>query len=794
MKSSSFLAVVVTTLGFSLSALLCVLTLAYLILVEPLPYPDQEKLYRVDHHLTNHEGKSEINAFTYPGLVDFYKNQTEFSLGAMVTYGKDVLTSLPEQPTLNTGYVTPEWFQLLGTSLALGRGFTEEEGLESFIPQAVLTHKTWMDVYGGDSEILDKTVSFSGVNFKVIGVLPETFVEPEIYEVGRQVDIWLPWDYNLSSGMHFLWGNINPMLMYVGRLAESDQGVKAIERSVSMYINDTWQEKNAHVEYYNGWSIDARLTPLADVVTGDVGSIIYLLIIGAVGLLIIACANITNVFISRTANNGQNLAISASLGAKPRDIFRQYFIEYGIIIGFSITFALLLSYFGFVLIQNHLADILPRAGELQINFTTIVCALLLAVLLTSIFALFSVKMINYGALKTMLQSSGKGRGVQVSKGVRTQLMFLQVAVVSILIFANISLFKNAMEVMNKPTGFEYQDTKYLILSISAPEFPMPHEIIPVMDELKSELLALPEVKDVSQSASPLSGFRILATTLAGESTRYTPQNKWVGDNYFSFIGQELIDGRTFSDVDIRDRNSVVVINEQFARELAPEGSAVGTKFDYGNNDIHTVIGVVKGVAIPGESDIPIRSYRPAPESFTSLMVKFNPGQDVSKEKVAEVLSEIDKLYAVFYFDPLESIVAKRLFAQTMTTVVTAFLACLLFVLAGVGLYGVLSYNLHMRRAEIGTRMAIGAKVSDILKMILKNTFSVAGFGMGFAVLVVIFAYLNVPGDIAEFLGGDMVLDLFITLLVISVLTFIACYLPLRAMVYKPVISNLQDNQ
>ncbi|MFQ3189132.1 MAG: hypothetical protein ACI936_000255 [Paraglaciecola sp.] len=142
-KKVGFVATVITTMGTTLGALICVLTLGYLLIVKPLPYPEQDKLYKVVHAIGDKNSENNAQFFTYPGLIYLYKNQDVFEKTALIQYSQDVLTSLPNQPTLNTGYVTPEWFELLGAKMLMGPPFKGSEALDTFNPVAVISYKTW---------------------------------------------------------------------------------------------------------------------------------------------------------------------------------------------------------------------------------------------------------------------------------------------------------------------------------------------------------------------------------------------------------------------------------------------------------------------------------------------------------------------------------------------------------------------------------------------------------------------------------------------------------------------------
>ena len=179
-KTPSFVFSVITTMSITLGVLLCVLTLAYVMLLKPLPYPDDDKLYKAEHLLGKVNEDWHDDNFSYPSLLNLFKNQQVFTDAAMIFYGERNLTSHQGQPRMNTTYVTPQWFDLFDMPLALGRVFSPEEGLDANIALAVLSYDTWREVFDGDENILGNKIRFREVSFKVIGVAAKHFIEPEL--------------------------------------------------------------------------------------------------------------------------------------------------------------------------------------------------------------------------------------------------------------------------------------------------------------------------------------------------------------------------------------------------------------------------------------------------------------------------------------------------------------------------------------------------------------------------------------------------------------------------------------
>ena len=213
-----------------------------------------------------------------------------------------------------------------------------------------------------------------------------------------------------------------------------------------------------------------------------------------------------------------------------------------------------------------------------------------------------------------------------------------------------------------------------------------------------------------------SGFRTLALSESISEQRYTALGKDVDDQYFSLIKQSLVEGRNFSRTDITDNRRVMIVNDVFAKKIAPNGSAIGLKF---NNDIE-VIGVVQSINIPGRDMAQSRFYYPASLARNMLLIKTHQGQKFSREELIPLLKNIDNNLSLFSFTSLEEYKNRRLFSSVTTAATTLVLAFLTLILSGVGLYGILSYSSQMRRFEIGTRMAIGAKGRDIVQQVFKD--------------------------------------------------------------------------
>lgn len=791
-RKTGFAITVVITMGSTLGALLCILTLGYLLNVAPLPYPDQDRLYNVNHHIGDGKGDINANSFTYPGMVHLFKHQEVFEQAALGYYGQDVLTSLANQPTMHINYVTPEWFELLGSQPIFGRLFESTEALDTFNPVAVITHSTWLNTFNSSPDILNEKIVIGGISFRIVGVLEPDFIEPHIKRTGIEAGIWLPWDYNSGSWAKNRWGNVWEPLTFIGKL-KPDMSPRQTEQVITPLVDETWQENVADIAFFKGWSINMRLTSFQTAIVGESTSTVFKLLAGVFGLVVIALANVANLFLSRTAEQQRQLSIYAALGAKKSRLYKGLLAESLILMGGALVVALVIAAVGFTLLQTYLATELPRVSELTINAFTLLSAVALMWGCALIFAYLSSKMINYRALNRSLQSSGKGAGVQVSKTLRQALIVMQVSIASTLVFANVTLFIDAINSISQELGYSVDNMVTVDVSIASSETPKEDQLANDMQALAVQLSALPQVEEVSHATSPLTEFPLWTITAVANGETFTPERKRVSHNYFSMIGQPLLEGDSFSEADIIDRNRVVVVNDVFAKKLKPHGgSVVGMQLSQDPARLpHTIVGVVQSAIPPASEAVPSRIYDPAPLSTTELTLKLKAGKTVTREEIVGVIKAIGGPYALFSLTSLEAQKDKLMFTEYTTLTTTAVLAFITLFLAGIGLYGILSYSTQMRRFELGTRMAIGAKRTHLVALIIKENIGVVTLGIGASIAVIGVVYMFNQALLTTYVNRQLFGIFALTLSTIFVLSLLACYWPLRQYVSKPAIYSLR---
>jgi predicted permease len=789
-----FSATVIITMGITTGALICVITLAYLIFFQPLPYPDHERLYHVSHILDDNQGKFRRDLYTYPSAIQLHKNREVFDETAMKRGAFETLTSLPTQPQIPAAYVTPGWFKLTGAKMARGRFFEETEALNTYNPVAVITYKTWMNDFNGREDILQQRMTLIDTNYRIIGVLSQDYAEPQtsIYTRGFDTGIWLPWDFNPDAANKENWRAINGYISLIGKV-KPDMRKTEVEQTLTSQINIAWTSNVNGIPDYQGWSVDIELQHLKDMINSNSQQTIVLLMFGVIGLALIACTNIANLFAARAAQQQKNLALHAVLGARKSHLFRHLLSESGLLMFLSLLVALAVSSWGFHLIQTQFARIFPRVSELSLNNVTLLAAVLSASLFAVFFAVASVKMLKYRLLNTALKNSGKGTGIQISRRFRQGLIVIQVAIASLLVFTNLSLFSKALGAIEKPLGFDVDNMISITVGVSASHQPTQEELKSALALLKQKLSNLPQVESVSQADEPLTGFGFIPMTDVLTEQSFRPELKSVDAEYFKQINQPLVAGNYMNDSDVKDGVKHVLVNDIFASVLNLEHDVIGSTLTV-RNEQYTVIGIVKHVIHPlYQDEINNRVYFPASPTLPRINIKLNPNQSLSREQIVSTIKQSGSSYFLAMFRDLPKTKVQQLFSHYVTTFSTAIIAGMTIFIASIGLYGMISFGTRARRLEIGTRMAIGANRKSLIKLIIWDNADVIFTGMLTSV-VMLGAISVAQRDVMTLLLGANIIPSFVmTISLIGALSLFACYWSLRRYINKPAIYALREN-
>ncbi|MGI5309474.1 ABC transporter permease [Rheinheimera sp. WS51] len=792
-----YVSTIVLTFGITLGALVCMFNLNYLLLYQPLPYPDQERLY-ISNWAHHDNGRLRFNnAQNIPGLMELYQQADQFEQRAFIKYEEAVLTNDDAKPKLKAGYITPDFLTLLGSQYAVGRGFSAEEGINSNVPVAVISYQLWQSLYQGTPDILSKKMTFNGVSFNIIGVTAKEFIEPQLHETGRNTQVWLPWDFTpLVPGDETDWTMFLIDLYLVAKLNEG-QSVSQTEHNMSTLINKRFSEEVTGNAYFENRTISVSLRSFNEVILGDSQSRALLMFAGVLVLMLISAVNIINLILARAANNHRKIVIQIALGAKRKHIFGIIFTEIMLLMFTASILALIVAQLGNNMLFSVAQTQLPRVAELSLNLPTLLFSVSVAIVLATIFSLITSSQINYRELNKTLQASGKGAGLQISSRIRNILIISQVTLSAILISCNVQVFSSAIKAIQAPLGFTTESKTFLDFDLGDLAKASAEERRNYIEAIAKQLKEHNAIESVSlASNAPMARTVNIEWTTAvtsefGGGVSIGPGIATIDENYIPLVGLPFIAGRNVTAEEVNARDKVAIINESMAAMLSEDDSALGKPFYFTRQkDPYHVVGIVKDLTIPNQLDMP-RIYVPMLRAAT-FMVAYKPNQELTAVQLNQLVSKISSqiyLYDKFSMDEVHEL---KISMEKISAWVTATLGLLSLFLAAIGVYGVLNYSMTLRQFELGIRIAIGASPKRIMLLICKDTMTPVLIGLTISTAFLL-ALLSYATNKAWFSVSVELSSFIVPIILISCIAILTAILAVWNVANKPAIYSLRNN-
>lgn len=787
-KHPTFTAVCIVTLALGIGANTAIFTVVNAVVLRPLPFQDAERLAMI---WTTKDANQE-QPLSFADYNDL-KNQTKtFSaVGAASPLWNLTLTGTGDPEPVQGLFVSANLFELLRVAPARGRNFSADEDRIGGTPVAIVSHGLWERRFGGDPNLVGKPIAISGTSATVIGVMPPGFqlLEPA-------AELWLPLSQNQFAS------SARPvrLLSVVGRLADdvNPLAANAELRAIAGQWASQYPDSNT--------GVGLRVVPLHDQVTGKVRPAL-LLLLGAVGLvLLIACANIINLMLVRSASRRKEIAVRAALGAGRMRLLRQLLTE-------SITLSLIGGGAGILLgswgVQALLAlnpIRLPQYNEIRLDVTVLGVTLAASVITGVLFGLAPAWQTLKFDLHTALKEGG--RTAIADSGQRrlsTLLVIAETAMAMILLIGAGLLLKSFSHLLDVKPGFVTENVLTMQLGLPNAGYQEPQKRAQFLRQLETNLAAAPEVAAVGfVTRLPLMSALNNITTFLAVEGREVPAGerpeidfRRASTGYFQTMGIPLLAGRLVTEQDVANNTGAVLINEAMAKRFWPGEDPIGRRISTATStgqqtQWQTIVGVVGSVRHLG------LDIEPRPEVYyhTNTSPPFGPVVVIRTTSDPQRLisiarakvREIDSNVPISNVNTMAQLVAQSVAQRRFGMFLVGIFAALALVLAVVGIYGVVSYSVAQRTSEIGVRMALGASGKDVLKLVLKNgmTLALIGVGIGlagaFAVTRLMTAMLFEvkPTDVATFA---------IVSVGLIVVALLACYVPARrAMRVDPLVA------
>jgi predicted permease len=797
-----FVVTIVLTLGLTLGALITVFNLNYMLLMKPLPYPEQQDLVVIDHEVKHiNDAESPANHRILPATIYGYKHHltndnSSFEQMTIFKISRKFLVSHKEQPRLNVLFSTPEYFSMLATKMVLGRYFSLAEGLNKNAHVTVITYDTWQKWFKGEANILGRKIQLGEQSFSIVGVTDESFIQPDV--LGDKHQVWLPWDFNKNSSQELTnWGNSKTDIAVLAKLNKKVSVIQA-QSSLSSILNTELHRTFMATSTTNQQpgTFHATLLPLKTRLIGDSRGRALLLLAAVIALLLIACSNVINLFYSRAIEKKRNFAIQAALGARKSHLFKAMFAETVLLVLFSGIIGLLIAAWGFELLKQLGEGQLNRLDELGLDINTILFSLVISLFLAMVFAFFSSRLVNYDALKEELQSSGKGSGLQISRFTRDVLIVSQIALATLLLVGSFSVLQKAYSVIIHPLGFNASNVISFRLDARAgliSEDAVQERNLKIA-AIKKRLLLLPQVESMSPSFGTPIGMSMSMdfNDSQNKNIGLIPVN-FVSENYFSLLQIPMIQGRMFTAAEVRDNSPVLVVSRSAAKLLAKNGNVLGMKLLNGGTTLKEVIGVVEDIYDPtkNKSDQGLDAFIPYSPWNMHFLIRIKENTELTKTSLLKQLHKVDSNLRVPVFNSLTNRHQSALQHNKLNASVAAGLTLLALLLAGVGMYGVLSYSSQMRRYELGVRMALGARTQEIIRLVIKDNMLPISIGITLSLILTVVIYLLGKNSISD-LNELPILPLLITLPILVATALFASYMPIRKMLLQDPVKALRN--
>jgi putative ABC transport system permease protein len=776
MKQPGFTLIAVITLALGIGANTAIFSVIYAVLLRPLPYPAAERLVVLT---TKGTQVDLFKGVSYPDYVD-WRDRTH-SFDDTACFVDDVFNVTEVEPAVAVDGRRVNWnfFQILGVKPQVGRLFAQSDDQAGAAPTVTISDAFWHEKFGGDATAVGKTIRLDGNEFTVIGVLPPGF------ELLGHDDVFVPLGLWFTPGHDLLKRDAQYQLYVLARLkagvtlAQARADLSAVAAQLEREYPQTNRGRSGAVDR------------LADLLVKDV-RLVLLVLLSAVGcVLLIACVNVTNLMLVRAAGRETELSVRLALGARRGRIIQQMLTESMLIAVLGGFAGLLLGAWCISSLSRLIPPTLMQLDQVTLNTPVLLFALAISVLTGLLFGLLPALRIAGTNPNTSLKQGGRSIGRSAWGRACNSLLVAEVSLALVLLVGAGLMLRTLQQLTRVDLGFDSANLLTL-------HFLLPNEVygnerrLMFFRECRTRLEELPGVRSASFVMSlPLRGASWnLPFTVADKPVpppEAIPHAAFIpiSANYFATMGIPLRAGRAFSEAEMNDTPPVTVINESLARRMWPGGNAIGKRLRQGGAESqaawHEVIGVVGDVKLNGlEQEAPLQAYLPLAlhNSGTVNLVVRTDGEPLALSKTVEqTIHSLDKDLTLESHSMDEQL-GNAMARQRLTLTLLAILAVLALVLAGIGIYGVMSYAVTERWQELGIRLALGATLRDVMLLVLRQGMkpTLLGIGLGSAAAFAATRLLRgllygvAPTDPLTFAGVAALL---------SGVALVACWLPAR---------------
>jgi predicted permease len=777
MKHKGFTIVAVLTLALGIGVNTAMFSVLNTFLFRSLPYPQSEQLVRI-WRTSPH---SQSWPFSAGNFFDQHDQNTVFEKMAAYSFSSRNLTEQGHNAERLLSIAgTADFFPVLGVAPAHGRAFNPEEFEPGADNVVVLTDRFWTRRFGSDPNIVGSTIELDGKTVQVVGVMPPGFEHPILW---GPIDMYQPLAFTKERKSD----RSTNYLAEFGRL-KPGVTIQQAEQSMVTLTDNIGKQNSLNL----GESV--RLEPLQRTISDDIGRTVMWFTFGLAGfVLLIACANLANLQLVRTAARSRELAVRAALGAGRLRLLRQSLTESFVVALIGGAISLVIALVGVRFISGRLFTDLPGAS-VQLDYKVFGFALLVSVVTGILFGTVPAWLASRADVNQALRENSRGSTAGRSQHRLRHLLVIGEVAFAMVLLAAAGLFLSGLHrFINADPGWRVDGLLTAQMSLRGDRYADEKQIVAFLTELENRLSALPGVEHAAIGGSnPVYGFNS-SSSFVVEGKPEPPLDKLpemfyepASPHYFETLGARLQQGRTFNEQDVAGHTKVIVINETTARTFWPNESPLGKRVSNSGKvkEYFEVVGVVNDLAFPGELGEPYTRYQafvPTAQSapnYLMLLLRTSGNPEALANSLRSTIAGLDPNLPVYRIRTARAAVDSGLGSISLLGSLLGAFAAVGVLLAAIGIYGVVSYTVVQRTGELGIRMALGAQTGDVLWLVL---------GKG-AIVVLAGALLGVAGAygvsrlLTSLIPSLPTRDPFvlaITVVALVVVALLACYIPAR---------------